>query len=110
MIKIHVSGAVFSNKITSYPNIDFTNLEYEECLIICNWNYGATSHTYKVLANIENHENDICAIVKPINKYKSFEFEQLFGFSADCSDFDENRTTIIKYRPNKRDMIKISKM
>ena len=34
-------------------------------------------------------------IFKPIEKYKSFEFENLFGFKRGCEDFRDNKMVIV---------------
>jgi hypothetical protein len=34
--------------------------------------------------------------VKPFQKFKNAEFEELFGFKMDCSDYDPNKIVWIK--------------
>ena len=52
-----------------------------------------SSHTYDVLYVEINNK----IFFKPIKPYKSWEFENFFGFKHQCSDFDNNRiVNIIK--------------
>ena len=43
---------------------------------------------------------DTCILLKPYEKVKCLEFEELFNFQMGCSDYDQNRIICIKKYSN----------
>lgn len=91
---ITVKTATFSD----YKNNDIT-FNFEESTLISAWLSYTTSHSFNILAS-KSDNPEIAVYIKPLVKYENYEFEQLFGFSSHCKDYDPNKIVAIKYIKN----------
>lgn len=101
MIFIQISSANFKNNITDvYPEINLATLEFKEATLEPQWfKQTALNHQYHVLVctEYEGSYKKLCCFVKPLKPYYKNEFETIFGFKANCSDYDPERIVAIEY-------------
>lgn len=105
-ILLKISHAHIQRNISKgYPTINISNLEFVKIKLEPIWDavISFEKKTFEVLMcntyqnEINVNGNKLYCFLKPIHKYESVEFEELFGFRAHCENFDENRIIAIEH-------------